>query len=256
MRTVAVNDVELAYVEQGEGDPILFVHGWCCDHTYFAPQADHLATSRRVVSVDLRGHGASDKPEGDYSIATFAADIAAFGDALGLDRPVIVGHSMGGAIAFHVARDHPGATRGVVGVDPALFFDEGLREIVRVGGTMIAGDESGEIHRGLVEGSLFLETDDPELKDRVVREMTAVPRHVLVPAFQDLGEIDASALVEACMVPAMVVWADRDDMDLGAIAETHGHVDFRQTLGVGHFNQLLAPGEVNAHLDDFLEQFV
>jgi pimeloyl-ACP methyl ester carboxylesterase len=255
MAAVEVNGVELAYVEEGSGDAVVFVHGWCCDHTYFVPQAEHLAATHRVVSVDLRGHGASDKPEGDYSIATFASDVAGFIDSLGLDRPVVVGHSMGGAIAYEVARIRPDATRGVVGVDPALFFDEALRETVRVGGDLIAGDESGEIHRGLVESALFLDTDDPALKQRVVDEMTSVPRHVLVPAFQQLAEVDPAALVDACAVPGMVIWADRDDMDLDAAAQRFDHIDFRQTLGVGHFNQLLAPDEVNAHLDDFLEQF-
>jgi len=61
--------VKLHYEEAGAGDPpFVFVHGWCCNHTYFAPQFDHFAKNHRVVAVDLRGHGASDKPEQDYTI--------------------------------------------------------------------------------------------------------------------------------------------------------------------------------------------
>ncbi|MDZ7729692.1 MAG: alpha/beta fold hydrolase [Dehalococcoidia bacterium] len=76
---VSSNGVQLAYEEQGAGEPaFLFVHGWTCDRTFFAPQAEHFARAHRAISVDLRGHGESDKPEGEYPIAAYASDLAAF----------------------------------------------------------------------------------------------------------------------------------------------------------------------------------
>ena len=63
----------------------MLVHGWCCDHTYFAPQFEHFVKKgRRVVAVDLRGHGRSDKPHQPYTMQAFADDIARMCERLGL----------------------------------------------------------------------------------------------------------------------------------------------------------------------------
>jgi pimeloyl-ACP methyl ester carboxylesterase len=70
MQSLRRDGVNLFYEETAGGDPpILFVHGWCCDHRYFAPQFERYAErGHRVVAVDLQGHGQSDKPEGSYAM--------------------------------------------------------------------------------------------------------------------------------------------------------------------------------------------
>src|SRR4051812_32581544 len=94
---------KLHYDEAGGGDPALvFVHGWCCNSTHFAPQVEHFASTHHVISIDLPGHGISDAPAGETSLARLADDVAWLCRELGLKKPVIVGHSMGGAIALSV----------------------------------------------------------------------------------------------------------------------------------------------------------
>ena len=84
MRQLVLDGVALSYEEAGES-PVLLVHGWCCDHTYFAPQFEHFVKKgRRVVAVDLRGHGRSDKPHQPYTMQVFADDIARMCERLGL----------------------------------------------------------------------------------------------------------------------------------------------------------------------------
>ena len=122
MPTIVRDGTKLAYEERGTGEPaFVFVHGWTCDRSFFAPQAEHFARRHRVVSVDLRGHGESDKPEGPYSIATFADDIAYLMERLGLGRAVVVGHSMGGITVLQLAAAHPDRVAAIVMVDPAPF---------------------------------------------------------------------------------------------------------------------------------------
>src|SRR5262249_39115283 len=71
------DDTTLAYEDTGTGDPaFVFVHGWTCNHTHFAPQVEHFRRRHRTVAVDLRGHGASDAPEQEYTISGFADDVA------------------------------------------------------------------------------------------------------------------------------------------------------------------------------------
>ena len=84
MPTIVHQGIRLAYEDRGAGKPaFVFVHGWTCNHTFFAPQAAHFAQRHRVVSVDLRGHGESDKPQGPYPIAAYADDLAYMIEQLG-----------------------------------------------------------------------------------------------------------------------------------------------------------------------------
>ena len=92
MRTLTRDGVALAYEEAGRGDPpLLLVHCWAGDHTTLAPQAGHFRRAHRVVAVDLRGHGQSDRPHQDYTVAGFADEVAP-GAMLArtlLDEPVV-----------------------------------------------------------------------------------------------------------------------------------------------------------------------
>jgi pimeloyl-ACP methyl ester carboxylesterase len=80
-----VAGVKLYYERAGAGDPeLLFVPGWCCDHTAFQPQFDHFSQTHAVTSYDLRGIGQSDQPDGGYSIPELADDAAGLCAALGI----------------------------------------------------------------------------------------------------------------------------------------------------------------------------
>src|SRR3954464_3768824 len=126
--TLLRDGVTLAYEERGTGDPpLLFVHGWACDRTYFAPQVENFAREHRVVAVDLRGHGQSDAPPGEYSPAVFAADLAWLCERLGIQRPVVIGHSMGGVVAVALAALHPHLPTAIVAVDAAICPPTALR---------------------------------------------------------------------------------------------------------------------------------
>ena len=97
MQFLKKDGVALAFEDNRSNlPPILFVHGWGCDHTALAPQAEFFRRSHRVVSVDLRGHGESDAPHQDYTMAAFADDLAWLCSELALVKPIVVGHSMGG----------------------------------------------------------------------------------------------------------------------------------------------------------------
>jgi pimeloyl-ACP methyl ester carboxylesterase len=116
MRRLKRDGVALCYKEVDEDEPpVLLVHGWCCDHTYFAPQFEYFAKhDHRVVVVDLRGHGRSDKPQQHYTMQAFADDLVWMCGQIGLKKPAVVGHSMGGIVAFDLAARYPERTAAVV----------------------------------------------------------------------------------------------------------------------------------------------
>ncbi len=115
---IVAGDITLHYVQWGKlGPPLICVHGITANAFWFQALADNLAVDHRVFAYDLRGRGDSDKPESGYSIPLHAGDLAELIDELGLDRPVIVGHSLGALIALHFATHYPQKLSKLVLVD-------------------------------------------------------------------------------------------------------------------------------------------
>jgi pimeloyl-ACP methyl ester carboxylesterase len=111
-----LNGVRIAYESHGEGDPIVLVHGWGGARSIWAFQVEELARSHRVIIVDLRGFGDSDRPAGEenYSFAHCAKDLVALLDVLNLDSAVFAGHSMGTAMCLHTCLMFPDRVRGLM----------------------------------------------------------------------------------------------------------------------------------------------
>lgn len=116
---VHTGDLDIAYVEiAGAGPPLLLVHGFTDTSRSFSLLAPHLA-GRRLIMPDLRGHGASQAGDG-CRVADFAEDIAGLIRHLRLERPVVVGHSLGGMVAIALAARHPDLLGGLVVLASAL----------------------------------------------------------------------------------------------------------------------------------------
>ncbi|MEU5438352.1 alpha/beta hydrolase [Streptomyces sp. NPDC020719] len=107
-RFLDVGEVRLAYQLSGPSDapPLVLLHALGEDATDWEAVVPALARSRRVYTVDLRGHGRSDWP-GNYSLELMQADVLRFLDALGLGTVDLIGHSMGGIVAYLLAQNHP-----------------------------------------------------------------------------------------------------------------------------------------------------
>jgi len=246
--------VRLYYEEQGAGDPpMVFIHGWCCDRTYLGPQAAHFSAAHRCVSIDLRGHGDSDKPEQEYSIAGFADDAAWLFGELGIARPVVVGHSMGGATALALAAAHPGLPAAIVMLDAPVLLPEEL--VGALLPQLLAAFRSPgyrEAARQFIAAQLFRPGDDAARKERILDDMSAAPQHVLAPAFAAIGDFDGAAALQACKVPALFIGADPLLADLRRMRELCPTLLTGQTAGSGHFHQLEVPEQVNAMIERFL----
>jgi pimeloyl-ACP methyl ester carboxylesterase len=115
---IVAGDLTFHYIQWGEqGPPIIFVHGLTANAFCFQAFADDLARDHRVFAYDLRGRGDSDKPESGYSVPIHAADLAELIDELNLDRPVVVGHSLGALIGLYLATRYPEKLNKLVLID-------------------------------------------------------------------------------------------------------------------------------------------
>lgn len=251
------NGVTLTYDSAGRGDPpIVFVHGWSCDRSYFAPQFEHFAARHAVAALDLRGHGDSSVPEptrGTYEIDAFADDVLAVADAAGFDRPVVVGHSMGGVTALACAA-RPGAVSAAVMVDPAPIVSPAIREILARAADAIEDDTDGS-WRATFVGGMFLPTDTAR-RDEIISGMTKLPPAVAAAALRGIDRYDGVAALGAVAVPLLTIgaaWPADSGADLRAACPT---IIVGQTVGAGHFNQLEVPDQVNLMIERFLAMSV
>ncbi len=123
--TAPVNGTNLHYVAGGKGPALILIHGFPENWSAYADIMPRLAKRFRVVAVDLRGIGGSKPMPNGYDAATMAEDVHQLAKTLGLERPYVVGHDVGGGVAYALARLHPQDVRGVMildvpipGVDP------------------------------------------------------------------------------------------------------------------------------------------
>jgi len=147
--------VELFFTDSWphDGDPLLLVHGWGSDHRTW----DGVEfPGRRVVAVDLRGHGRSPVPEHGYRPTDMAADLAALIGRLGLGPVVAVGHSMGAQVVTVLAIEHPALVEALVVADPAYGADDAEQGLIpgRLAALRTGGAAAAVAMLGLPDGSI------------------------------------------------------------------------------------------------------
>jgi pimeloyl-ACP methyl ester carboxylesterase len=252
MQQINRDGVALYYDEAGNGaPPILFIHGLGCDHTHFAPQFDRYGRDHRVVAVDLRGHGQSDKPVQDYTIPGFADDIAWLCGELGLYKPIIVGHSMGSLVALEATARFPDLAAALVLLDAPLFVPPPVVEAMNLPGLAQAmwTPAYQDVLRGFM-GASFAPTDDQERKERILDAICALPQHVTASGFASVAH-DMAPAAAACRIPVIYIGA-AGPIDLDRFRSLTPQLVVEQVSGVGHWLQLEAPERVNAIIDSFL----
>lgn len=254
MQTLTRDGVALAYEEAGCGGiPLLFVPGGSCDWWCFHRQVEHFSTERRCVALDLRGHGASDKPQQSYTIESYAEDVAWMIEHLRLDAPVVVGHSMGGAIALQLAADYPHAVRAIVLDDPAPVndnrapFERILAAIAKHG---------VDPTRRRTFRNFFLDDFDEALLARICQRAAKTPDFVFTSEIEGLLRWDGLAAAARVRVPVLHIAATRPSCSPSILTRVIPGVVTGQTVGAGHFNMLEVPDQVNAMIDQFLRKHV
>ena len=135
MPTIQTNGIETYYERRGEGPPIVFVHAAMLDHSMWEPQVERFAGTHETVVYDLRGHGRTGGSAiSAYSADLWAEDLHALIEGLGIERPVVCGHSLGGMVAQVYATKYPEGLSGLVLADTfvpeRLHWSERLNALV------------------------------------------------------------------------------------------------------------------------------
>lgn len=245
--------------------PVVFVHGFACDHTDWDAQVAHLSPRHQTVAVDLRGHGASPGSAADCSIERYGADVAELMRALALPPAIVVGHSMGCRVAVEAALQAPDQTVGVVLVDGSQFAPA-MGPVLRAAFAQPNGFTT--VTEGMFK-DMFTANSAPATAQAVVTRATHLSRAVGEKMLSDLHRYDVTRWTESlgCLrVPVLALQTtysnekrERQTMRAG---QTSPFLDMlRQAVpaavieiiaDTGHFPQLDEPALTNAALDRFL----
>lgn len=223
MSMVHLETVSLYYEEQGEGEPLLLLHGLGSDGRSWAYQRDVFAEQFRVIVVDVRGHGRSAKPPGPYSVPQFAADIYALLDHLKIDRFHLVGLSMGGMIGFQMAVDQPDRFKSltVINSGPELVpqtWPERWQVLQRRLALRLSSMEKiGEF----IGGRLFPEPHQAEYRAQFVQQMRENDPKAYRAATNALIGWSVRQRLSRIQCPVLVV---SSDMDYTPVASKEAYV--------------------------------
>jgi non-heme chloroperoxidase len=257
------NGVRLPYVEQGDplGVPVLLLHGITDSWHSFERVLPHLPHSIRAFALSQRGHGDADRPTTGYSPRDFAADLAAFMQALDLGPAVIAGHSMGASIAQRFAIDHPGRTLGLVLVGSLVTW-RGHPDFVELWDSVVS-TLTDPIDPGFVrefQESTLAQPVPPEFLETVVRESLKLPARVWrAVLLEGLLEADFSRELANIQAPTLIFWGDQDALTRnGQEALTAAIAGSRLVTyaGAGHGLHWEEPGRFAADLTAFVERVV
>lgn len=245
--------VKSAYEVAGSGDPpIMFLHGWSCDRSFFDPQFQHFSVAHRVATVDLRGHGESSSPDpapAVYSIGTLADDALAVAEDAGLERPIMVGHSLGALVALTCAARH-GTVRAAVMIDPAPIVNAPVKDFLGESAHVVEHDEDASWRKAFANG-WFLPTDTAR-RDEIIQGMADMPTNIAAASLRAIAEFDGAGALRKVEVPLLSVGSAVPTDSPADLRDACPTITIGQTVGSGHFNHLEVPDQVNLMIERFL----
>ena len=249
--------VPIRYDLHGDGETtLIFVHGWCCDRLIWARQAEHLAARYRVVCLDLAGHGESGQDRKKFTISAFSQDVIAVLNHLGLDRVVLIGHSMSGGVIVEAARHLGSRVIGLVGVDTLWDVDK-VRSQDEVAAFMIPfRADFAKAARGFAR-PMFTSTFDADHAEAIICAIVAVPAVVGTEALESsMGNgPNLRAGLDELRVPVALINSPHWQTTNVEAARRRG-IDVKVLPGVGHFVMLDDPDTLNQLLDGAVQRFL
>lgn len=265
-RVESFDGTELFYEDVGEGRPVVLVHGWSASHEFFEPQITELCDSYRLIAVDLRGHGKSDKPASDYNYDEFSRDLRHLMEELDLEDVALVGWSFGGGVATHYAGaygDHI-TQLGLIGPAAPKFlvdddFEHGLPEEEVM--PLFEQEKTNWLEfRHTVYNAAVEKELDESTHEWMWQLSVQTPRWSSLPSYRTLMEADLTDESEQIDVPTRIFQGEKDAFcpadGAKYLADCVGDADADVVRyeGVGHTPHWEVTDQFNEDLRAFLDE--
>lgn len=267
MSAIRLSHGDVAYVDRGQGQPVLLVHGFPLDHTMWNAQIEALSPLHRVIAPDLRGFGQSPLGEADprhgISMKQYADEIVELLDTLDIVEPIVlVGFSMGGYIAWQFVRRYPERLRALIQCDTraAADTDEGRAGRLKMAEKIA---EWGSARVAEMMGPKLFSPHGLETKPQLMTELRRVvsrtaPAGIAAAQRGMAARPDVTAMLPTIQVPTLVLVGADDVVSTSAemrtITAAIPEATFVEIPAAGHMTTMENPAAVNDALIGFLRR--
>jgi pimeloyl-ACP methyl ester carboxylesterase len=255
-----INGIDISYRDQGSGVAVILIHAFPLNQTMWDEQLFALSGHCRVITLDLRGFGGSGAPPGPYSVDDMASDVRGLMSALGIDKAVLVGLSMGGYVSLAFYRNYPGAVRAMVLADTRASADthearerrlRSAEKVERLGSAAIAEDVVP-----MLLGQTTLETQ-PAIARRIRAMIEAnSPRAIATAQRAMAGRRDSTYILPGIDFPVLVMVGSEDKLtsvsEADALRASIRGARLRIIEHAGHLSNLEQPIQFNSALAEFI----
>ena len=237
--------------DDGAGSmPVIFIHSLAGNTQQWSAQLNHIRKTQRAIGLDLRGHGQSSSPgNGDYAIESMAQDVQTVVGQLGIERIILVGHSMGGSVAGAYAGAYPERVAGLLLVDPSGDSTQMPVEEVQ----QYLGALESEAYSSVVEGywGQILTGSAETTEAKVMQDLRDTSKATVVGVFKELFKYNPVPAVERYDGPKLSVITPLNETPF-SLHKLVSDLPHKMITGTGHWLQLDKPEEFNRTMDDFL----
>jgi 3-oxoadipate enol-lactonase len=255
MENVRCEGSNICYSDQGKGEVIVLLHGFCGSAEYWEKVIPGLTANYRVIAPDLRGHGASDAPLGAYTIEQMADDVLSLLNALEIPECYLLGHSLGGYITLSFAQRHASRLKGFGLIHSSGYPDsEEAKENRLKSVSMIQNDGIFAFVDQLVPG-LFASGAAPQLLERAKEIGYKTPPQGAAGAAMAMRERpDRRDVISATALPVLLVAGAEDSKVTPERTFTSDNRNItKATLpGVGHMSMYEASEQLAQIIKDFV----
>ena len=262
MKTVSANGISINVHDEGQGTPILFVHGFPLDHQMWREQFP-LASDFRVIAPDLRGFGKTTVTEGTVTMETHADDLAALLDELKIsERIVLCGLSMGGYVAWQFQRKYEDRLRGLILCDTRAIADspEAVENRRKLAATVL--EHGTEPVAAAMMPNLFTEASTEKRREAIeLTRQTLIANSPAGIAAASLGMAkrpEVTADLPGIETPTLLIVGEDDSIstveEMRGIAEAMPNAELIVVPEAGHMSPLENPEPVNSAVFEFIQQ--
>ncbi|MGG4439110.1 alpha/beta fold hydrolase [Brevibacillus fortis] len=254
------NGIKIAYVEEGSGESLVLIHGFCGSSSYWHKLVPLLSKTHRVMAIDLRGHGDSSAPDEPYSMERFADDLALFVDELGLAKIHLFGHSLGGYVTLAFANQYAEklASFGLIHSTP--YPDDDAAKANRDKGAQSIRENGMEPFIKALIPKLFAPSHIESMREEVqlAKEIgfTTSPVGAIQTLIAMRDRADRNQMLQETTLPVLLVAGTEDQIIPAEKTFTVDKNNVEQVLlpDVGHMGMVEAPEKMAAALGSFLNK--
>ncbi|MFN8635728.1 MAG: alpha/beta fold hydrolase [Chloroflexota bacterium] len=258
--------IPLRYAEHGDRSaaPVVLLHGFPLNGAMWDEVVSALSDRYRVVVPDLRGHGATEAPNGPYETVDYAADVVVLLDELGIEQTAVVGLSMGGYVAIQLMTRWPERLTAVVLADTMGHGDSEERKQARAAQAAVIEQDGLGPFADLVMPRMFAPAvfaDRPQLVERFRQTILSQRPHAVIAALQGLASRpDMLGPLAEVRLPTLVLVGSEDAAttpdDARELARVIHDAELVVVEGAGHMSCWEDPNAFNAAVRDFLDRTV